>query len=205
MGVNCQTYYESPPNGPGRILVPVYITGSDYSIENSKIPMPSQPGYVYFDGIGPASLGLNALALDGVTNLASHFSDGTSNTIGLSERLYNPQYRDNYFIYTGIKRRIGHFEDFTIARANFAEANNNDVVPVTEGFPPRTRASRPGTTFQAVPTLFDSDGRQLQALQPGGLKVAMLDGSVRTIHPGVSEATFWGLVTPAAGDIAELD
>jgi len=25
------------------------------------------------------------------------------------------------------------------------------------------------------------------------------------IHPGVSESTFWGLVTPAAGDIAELD
>lgn len=76
-----------------------------------------------------------------------------------------------------------------------------------------TRASRPGATFQVAPPLHTgdvpldklADGRMVQSFQPSGLKVAMMDGSVRTIAPGVSEQAFWAAVTPAAGDGPPLD
>jgi hypothetical protein len=34
-----------------------------------------------------------------------------------------------------------------------------------------------------------------------GLPVAMYDGSVRTVSPGIQESAFWAMITPAAGDI----
>jgi hypothetical protein len=37
------------------------------------------------------------------------------------------------------------------------------------------------------------------------LPVALFDGSVRTIRPGVSPEVFWAAVTPAGGEVAPLD
>ena len=39
----------------------------------------------------------------------------------------------------------------------------------------------------------------------GGLLVGLCDGSVRFLNQSISQESFWGLVTPAAGDIASLD
>ncbi len=89
--------------------------------------------------------------------------------------------------------------------ATFADPNAADVLPVTSGNPPRTVASVRGTTFQVAPLWEQAAGRQLQAAQPAGLLVAMFDGSVRTIRPGVAEEVFWAAVTPAGGEIAPLD
>ena len=195
--------YPYPPYGIGYRILPIFVSNNDPTIAIGFNFGPNGPHFM--NTVAPVSLGLNAVALTGVTSLAAHFPDGTSNTIGLAERVFGPQSRGNNFSYRGINRRPGPFDDISITRGNFADAKKLDVVPVTEGFPPQTRASTPGVTFQVVPAWLEADGQQLQALQPSGLQVAMLDGSVRTIHPGVSEATFWGLVTPAAGDIAELD
>jgi hypothetical protein len=35
--------------------------------------------------------------------------------------------------------------------------------------------------------------------------VALADGSVRTIHPGISPETFWAAVTPAGGEVLGAD
>ena len=51
-----------------------------------------------------------------------------------------------------------------------------------------------------VPNPRAADGRMLQATQSAGLLVGMFDGSVKTISPGVSPATFWAAVTPAGGE-----
>jgi prepilin-type N-terminal cleavage/methylation domain-containing protein len=195
--------YPDPPYGTSHQVSPIYILNSDYSIGIVYNLSPSSPQFMR--RVGPISMGVNATALNGVTSLAGGIPDGTSSTIDVSERLFAPQSRGNSFTYRGLWRRPGPFDDYSTTRGNFADAKKLDVVPVTEGFPPQTRASVPGVTFQVVPAWLEADGQQLQALQPGGLKVAMFDGSVRTIRPGVSESTFWGLVTPAAGDIAELD
>ena len=197
--VNGPVYYPYPPWGTGYKILPIYIFDSDYSI-----PWFRSGKDTVIEVFAPVSVAVNAVALHGITSLAADFPDGTSNTIGVSERLFVPQDRSNTFTYRGLNRGFP-FDDRSITRGNFADDVKLDHVPVTTGSPPQTRASTPGVTFQVVPKLIQSDGRQLQALHPSGLKVAMLDGSVRTIHPGVSEATFWGLVTPAAGDIAELD
>ena len=45
----------------------------------------------------------------------------------------------------------------------------------------------------------------LQATFRGGLTVALFYGSVRTIAPSIHESAFWGLVTPAGGEVVSLD
>jgi prepilin-type processing-associated H-X9-DG protein len=39
----------------------------------------------------------------------------------------------------------------------------------------------------------------------GGLPVAMFDGSVKTLRPGIAPGVFWALVTPAAGEVVASD
>lgn len=75
------------------------------------------------------------------------------------------------------------------------------MVPVIDpNQPGRTRASQPGATFQNRPRVEDADGKLLQSPHPGGLPVALFDGSVRTLSTGISEETFWGLITPNGGE-----
>jgi hypothetical protein len=35
--------------------------------------------------------------------------------------------------------------------------------------------------------------------------VGVADGSVRTLHPGIHHHTFWGAVTPGAGELPGTD
>ena len=76
-----------------------------------------------------------------------------------------------------------------------------DVVPVLRGNPPVARASIPGMTFQVRPRPQDADYRIPQTPHAAGLPVAQFDGSVRVIAPGVAEDVFWGMVTPASGEV----
>lgn len=52
---------------------------------------------------------------------------------------------------------------------------------------------QPGECDPAVP----------QGTTSGGLVAAYVDGSVRTLRAGMSEAAFWGAVTPASGEVAD--
>ena len=91
-----------------------------------------------------------------------------------------------------------------LRRATFADPGWQYVEPVvTRGRP--TRASVPGYTFQYMPRIEDADGRVPQTPHIGGLPCSMFDGSVRTIRQGVTEAAFWGAVTPNGGEVAGLD
>ena len=83
--------------------------------------------------------------------------------------------------------------------------NLHGVIPVTSGFPPVSRASTPGLTFQARPKLSDCNPLIPQTPHAGGMLVGMFDGSVRTVTPRISEEAFWGSVTPAGGEVVTLD
>ncbi len=165
-----------------------------------------------YDPLGRASYAANMCGFVGPPQLNRPFADGTSNTISLSER------------YSGIGFAKNQLEgiDFPLPllsfsyrysnpggypgpdrRCTFADAGWEDVVPVTANGV--TRASVPGKTFQVRPTQADADYRVVQTPFAGGLPVAMFDGSVRTIAPGVSEAAFWSAVTPAGGESLPLD
>jgi hypothetical protein len=108
----------------------------------------------------------------------------------------NPAYDD---ISPGILNNLGE------RRPSFADAGWGDVVPVTDGNPPVTRPSLPGRTFQVRPAPRDADMRLPQATFAAGLPVAMFDGSVRTIRPGVTPEVFWAQVTPSGGEVISDD
>jgi prepilin-type N-terminal cleavage/methylation domain-containing protein len=94
------------------------------------------------------------------------------------------------------------------------------VRPVTIGNPPTSRASGPDVrvTFQTRPCILtrDSDpgapppncGSQplcnynlAQTPHPGGMLVALADGSVRQLRPDIDPTIYWGAVTPAGGEV----
>ena len=188
--------------GGRNMKVPMYMSGLDPSLDDSD-PFAAE----IREACGPSSIAVNHLAFNQSANLNSSFLDGTSQTIAISEHYYNTRSRYNTSIYGGLVRIYPDSQDLYMGErsASFADPMTHDVMPVTTGFPPVSRASVPGVTFQARPPLPASDGRQLQSLQPTGLRVAMMDGSVRTLRPEITETAFWALVTRDAGDIATLD
>ena len=81
-------------------------------------------------------------------------------------------------------------------RATFADKSLDDVVP---GNPV------PNETFQVMPSLADCNPRVAQTPHANGMLVALADGSVRTLAPGISPATYWGAVTPNGGEVLGND
>jgi prepilin-type N-terminal cleavage/methylation domain-containing protein len=72
--------------------------------------------------------------------------------------------------------------------------------PITSGNPPRTSGSR-GRTFQVAPTIGNCEYRQANTPHRSGMIVGLMDGSVRTLRPTVSQETYWGMVTPNGGEV----
>ncbi len=50
-----------------------------------------------------------------------------------------------------------------------------------------------------------ADGTRLQAIHPGVMNAMMLDSSVRGISTDIDNVVFWSAVTPAGGEISNLD
>lgn len=159
----------------------------------------------------PTSYSANIPAFQGYRpSLTANFPDGLSNTLCFAERYamlpqdFYPGRNDpnQWLIYD-----CGDWTPpiFGIAlgsrRSTFADPAWKDVVPVTTGYPPVSRASVPGVTFSVLPKPETADSKQLQALHHAGLLVALMDGSVRTIRPSVSEQVFWGMTTRDGGEV----
>jgi hypothetical protein len=111
-------------------------------------------------------------------------------------------------------------------RATFADGgpvlggkNCGDVYPITDPATGITRPSRPDVTFQVAPKFWiaeendpdrgprpgECDWRLPQTPHRAGMLVALGDGSVRTLSPGISTGTFWAAVTPAGGEVLASD
>jgi len=188
-----------PPNGLGTPPYPrfkCYLSPADPTLGS---PSPS-------DVCGPMSYSYNAQVLGGDRRLPSSIPDGTSSTIALAERYHHcPTNRftyENLFApWPGATPEDAAVQRLGPRRSTFADPWWGDVVPVPGASPDTTRASVPGMTFQVRPRLADADARILQTPHSGGLPVAMFDGSVRTISPGVAEGVFWALVTPDGGEV----
>jgi prepilin-type N-terminal cleavage/methylation domain-containing protein len=65
----------------------------------------------------------------------------------------------------------------------------------------------PGSKFQMQPTPFlgNCDPTRTATAHPGGMVVGLVDGSIRTMSPSVSGATWWAAVTPSGGEVLGPD
>ncbi len=182
----------------------------------------SQGESVFLYG-GPTSYAFNMTAFAGPVRFPHSIRDGTSNTIAYAERYFTTMRLD--FLSTlppGVSLPYswlqhgcmnpayddiipGHLNNLGDRRASFADAGWGDVIPVTSGLAAVSRPSVPGLTFQLRPAPVEADMRIPQTPFSAGLPVAMFDGSVRTVRPGVSPEVFWGAVTPAGGEVGSLD
>ncbi len=156
-----------------------------------------------------SSYAANAQVFHTFPALPRTFGDGTSNTIAFAEHYANDCQR-HQFLYT-----ISVLFSPQVRRATFADGgrqflnyqNYGDIYPVTRGMPPVTIGDDPEATFQVAPSPPNKkcDPFVAQAAHPGGMVVALADGSVRVLARGMSPAAYWGAVTPARGELPGSD
>lgn len=168
------------------IIVRTYISPADPTFRGTKG--------------GLTSYGANAQAFHDNPRLPQTFLDGTSNTIAFAEH-YSESCGQASFHYDVFEAHL------YIHRATFADggivnkgANCGDSHPITKGNPPVSRAFRP-VTFQVAPHPSKCDSALAQTPHPGGMLVAIADGSVRTLAPHIAPTTYWGAVTPNKREI----
>jgi hypothetical protein len=172
---------------------------------------------------GPTSYAFNMVGFLGPVRFPTAISDGTSHTIAFAERYFESLDQSRIALAgQDVLPRSWLMYGFCDAayqspfpphplnnlgnrRPSFADAGWGDVVPVTTGSPPITQPSRPGAKFQVRPSAAEADMYLPQTPFSAGLPVALFDGSVRTIRPGVRTEVFWAMVTPAGGEVMPGD
>jgi prepilin-type N-terminal cleavage/methylation domain-containing protein len=65
--------------------------------------------------------------------------------------------------------------------------------------------SGPESIFQVQPTPGDCDPTRASTAHASGMLVCLADGSVRTLAPSMSGATWWAAVTPSGGEVLGPD
>ena len=174
---------------------------------------PADPTLQNYPGNPMSSYAANAFALRKPCRLGSSFPDGTSNTIAFAEhyalcdRIQLSWFFTEAFSFsspgstTDGVHRATFAEPVAVRAPSFATPLPPDVFPITSGDPPTSVGSVPGLTFQVRPALTECNYRLAQTPHAGGMLAAMFDGSVRTLAPGTAPSVYWGMVTPAGGEV----
>lgn len=131
-------------------------------------------------------------------------ADGLSQTIWLAEH-YAWNCGGTMFDYQVTGSLLWYLQPATFAqRQAYGRPAPGDYYPIVSGPPPRASAAG-GVTFQVRPRVGDCDPRQPNATSSRGLQVGLADGSVCILAPTASPALFWGMVTPAGGEVLPTD
>jgi prepilin-type N-terminal cleavage/methylation domain-containing protein len=141
-----------------------------------------------------SSYAANAFVFQGDPTLSSTFRDGTSTTIAFGE--HYSHCGDVYFDF--YISNVGSGSLFR--RTTFADAIYGDEYPVTSGQPPMSVGDT-GHIFQIAPSPRDCIPTLAQAPISAGMLAAFADGSVKLLSSNIAANLYWGMVTPAAGEI----
>jgi prepilin-type N-terminal cleavage/methylation domain-containing protein len=162
------------------------------------------------DSTAVTSYAANAQVFIDGPRLENAFPDGTSNTIGFAEHYARCGIASfSWFrpvpvlpIPTDWLRRATFADNgpLVLSLNPYNASAYQDAYPVTSGDPPFSVGSVRGLTFQVRPAITECDPRLAQTPHAGGMLVALLDGSVRTLTQGMSETTYWAAVTPDKGE-----
>lgn len=200
--VTYNQYNAATASRSNNFTVPQYLCPSEWTV-GSKIA-PSCTNYA-----------ANAQVFAVNPHINRTFVDGTSNTILFAEH-YAYRCDQTYFSWYDTISDTWDFVGQTVTahRGSFADSgplvakisviNTGDVYPLTTGNPPTTAGSIPTLTFQTRPTIAACDPRIPQTPH-SAMVIALADGSVRTLAPGISPRTFWSAVTPAGHEILGED
>jgi prepilin-type N-terminal cleavage/methylation domain-containing protein len=178
----------------GSPVVKTFLSPADPTVAGFNVPV--------------SSYAANAQVFINNPAMPRTFQDGTSNTIAFAEH-YAYDCQGYYFVYPVDRVALA----FQIHRATFADGgpilngqNYGDTYPVTKGFPPASGPSYSGETFQVVPRApINCNPSIAQTPHSSGMLVALGDGSVRGLAPSMSQASYWGAVTPAGGEALPTD
>ena len=155
---------------------------SSYPIRNYLSPADPTSGETLREGgIIASSYAANGRVFIPGASYPQSIPDGTANTLGFAEH-YSDCAGNPFAVY---------YKDVGLGnwphRATFA-----DILDVGPGST---------ATFQVAPRIAACNPGLPQTPHPGGMLVALMDGSVRQLSPGISPATFWGAVTPDGGEV----
>lgn len=195
--------YQRNPHPGHQFPVPFYASPADPTLDGDL----SSLGLSSYIDIGVSSYPANAQVFKGGPSLPGSIPDGTGNTFGFAEHYGgNCKALFTYFtLYNQLNAHRATFADRTgYSFPNFDPLPGpDDVYPVTVGG--KTVGSVRGKTFQTAPAVDQCDPTVAQTPHAGGMLVAMMDGSVRTIAPGITESTYWAAVTPNGGETCGED
>lgn len=185
--------HQPQPSATG-LRISSYLSLSDPSIAH-------QPS-----GEGNCSFAVNSLLCwrSGVP-IAEEITDGTSNTIAFSERFARCQQTQFIWSLSGSQCRNGLTGQIVPCgpdsshRATFVDRMYIDALPVQSAN--GTTSTMPGATFQTQPLPSDCDGRILQSSFRSGLIVALADGGIRNISPGIAHSVYWSAFTPDGQEV----
>jgi prepilin-type N-terminal cleavage/methylation domain-containing protein len=137
----------------------------------------------------------------GKARMLADFQDGTSNTI---------LYAEKYARCTSTSMRLdgGNLWAYCAHPLfNWPPPFNPPLKPFHPTFAidrylGNRNATGSGSKFQVQPTAFlgNCDPTRASTAHAGGMLVGLADGSVRTLAPSISGATWWAAVTPSEGD-----
>lgn len=166
---------------------------------------------------GNCSYLVNAQAAQKPGTLNNIFRDGLSNTVYIVEgyaRTNTVHYlmREYSQAPPSSPGIFGIITYSSIRRATFADERAGDVHAFrdpqtghTIGRLPQQNYVDPVTIFQVNVPPHLAKGKVPYSPYSSGLLSAWADGSVRMVRVGVDESVFWGCVTPAGGEVANLD
>jgi type II secretory pathway pseudopilin PulG len=172
--------------------IKLFYSPTDWALAQAGVP--NFTSYPINGQLFTGKISLNGGVFDGTSNtiaLAEHYACGCNGTgfNWLTSVFVSLPWGDGTYAPGGIAN--GSFR-----RATFADEELGDFFP---GSP------NPSKTFQIGPSLADCDPRLAQTANTGGMLVALADGSVRTLAPSMSPATYWAAITPAGSEVLGAD